>query len=216
MGHGITQGSSTVAKCLQEKVWDSPHEAEGFQEPDRRTWHRPPTPQVFAQECMVGWIFLLRLSSCLLNFFHIRKHTNVDDTSAAKAAKISEDDIEKAKMEWATLQFSDDEGNEWFFYWSIIVPKCLHKVILPPHSVVYISYTIYIIHFTLFFGHLQGTTAFYKKLQLSMRSYIATIYCYDGLLVLDLVSLFVRTSLYTSHFTHQEKVKFTVDRRLNM
>ena len=55
---------------------------------------------------------MLRLSSRLLNFFHIRKHTNVDDTSAAKAAKISEDDIEKAKMEWATLQFSDDEGNE--------------------------------------------------------------------------------------------------------
>jgi hypothetical protein len=39
-----------------------------------------------------------------------RKHANVDDTSAAKAAKVSEDDIEKAKMEWATVQFSDDEG----------------------------------------------------------------------------------------------------------
>ena len=55
---------------------------------------------------------MLRLSSGLLSFFHIRKHANVDDTSAAKAAKVSEDEVEKAKMEWATLQFSDDEGNE--------------------------------------------------------------------------------------------------------
>jgi hypothetical protein len=29
--------------------------------------------------------------------------------SASKAAKVFEDDIEKAKMEWASLQFSDDE-----------------------------------------------------------------------------------------------------------
>jgi hypothetical protein len=39
-----------------------------------------------------------------------RKHANVDDTSAAKAAKVSEDNIEKAKLEWVTVQFSDDEG----------------------------------------------------------------------------------------------------------
>jgi hypothetical protein len=30
--------------------------------------------------------------------------------SASKTAKVSEDDIEKAKMEWATNQFTDDEG----------------------------------------------------------------------------------------------------------
>jgi hypothetical protein len=29
--------------------------------------------------------------------------------SASKAAKVSEDDIEKAKMEWASIQFSDDD-----------------------------------------------------------------------------------------------------------
>jgi hypothetical protein len=54
---------------------------------------------------------LLRLLS-LLSFFYNRKHANVDDASAAKAAKVSEDDIEKAKMEWAAVQFSDDEGND--------------------------------------------------------------------------------------------------------
>jgi hypothetical protein len=54
-------------------------------------------------------MFLLHLS--LLSFFHNRKHANVDDASAAKAAKVSEDDVEKAKMEWAAVQFSDDEGN---------------------------------------------------------------------------------------------------------
>ena len=37
-------------------------------------------------------------------------HANVDDTSASQAAKVSEDDVEKAKMEWAAIQFSDDEG----------------------------------------------------------------------------------------------------------
>jgi hypothetical protein len=26
------------------------------------------------------------------------------------AAKVSEDNVEKVKMEWATLQFSDDQG----------------------------------------------------------------------------------------------------------
>ena len=30
--------------------------------------------------------------------------------SASQAAKVSEDEVEKAKMEWATIQFSDDEG----------------------------------------------------------------------------------------------------------
>jgi hypothetical protein len=45
-------------------------------------------------------------------FFHNRKHANVDDASAAKAAKVLEDDVEKAKMEWETVQFSDDEGND--------------------------------------------------------------------------------------------------------
>jgi hypothetical protein len=54
-------------------------------------------------------MFLLHLS--LLSFFHNRKHANVDDVSAAKAAKVSEDDVEKAKTEWATVQFSNDEGN---------------------------------------------------------------------------------------------------------
>jgi hypothetical protein len=53
-------------------------------------------------------LFLLHLS--LLSFFHNRKHANVDDTSAAKAAKVSEDNVERAKMEWVTVQFSDDEG----------------------------------------------------------------------------------------------------------
>ena len=56
MGHRIMQGSSTVTKCLQEEILDSPHKAEGFQEPDSRTWHCPPAPQVFAQECAVGSI----------------------------------------------------------------------------------------------------------------------------------------------------------------
>ena len=55
---------------------------------------------------------MLRLSLRLLIFFHIRKHANIDDTSAAKAAKVSEDEVEKTKMEWANLQFYDDEGNE--------------------------------------------------------------------------------------------------------
>ena len=55
-----------------------------------------------------------------INFFYIypysclsynRKHANVDDMSASSnAAKVSEDDVEKAKMEWASLLFSDDEG----------------------------------------------------------------------------------------------------------
>ena len=54
MGHWITQGSSTLTKCLQEEVRDSPHKAEGFQEADSRTWYCPSTPQVFAQECTVG------------------------------------------------------------------------------------------------------------------------------------------------------------------
>ena len=52
---------------------------------------------------------VLRLS--ILSLFDNRKHANVNDVaSAAKAAKVSEDNVEKAKMEWATLQFSDDEG----------------------------------------------------------------------------------------------------------
>jgi hypothetical protein len=47
----------------------------------------------------------------LLSSFHNRKHANVDDASAAaKAAKVSEDEIEKAKAEWASIQFSDDES----------------------------------------------------------------------------------------------------------
>jgi len=30
-------------------------------------------------------------------------------SATSKAAKVSEDEVEKAKLEWATLQFSDDE-----------------------------------------------------------------------------------------------------------
>jgi hypothetical protein len=44
-----------------------------------------------------------------LTSFDNRKHANVDDISASKAAKVSEDDVEKAKLEWASVQFSDDE-----------------------------------------------------------------------------------------------------------
>jgi hypothetical protein len=109
MGHWITQGSSALTKCLQEEVRDSPHKTEGFQEADSRTWHRPSTPQVFAQECAVRSM-LLHLLVSLLTSFHNRKHANVDDPSASNAAKVSVDDIEKAKMEWASLQYSDDEG----------------------------------------------------------------------------------------------------------
>ena len=46
----------------------------------------------------------------VLSSFHNRKHANVDDTSASQMANVSEDDIEKAKMEWATILFLDDEG----------------------------------------------------------------------------------------------------------
>ena len=167
MGHGITQGSSAVAKCLQEEVWDSPHEAEGFQEPDIGTWDRPPTPQVFAQERTVGLIVFPASCLSLLSFFHNRKHANVDNASASKAAKVSEDDVEKAKMEWANLQFSDDEGidaNEWFlkkitWYNTYNV----YKVILPPLSVFYISYTICIIHSTSDFSHLVWSTRIYRR-----------------------------------------------------
>ena len=110
MGHGITQGSSALAKRLQEEVRGPPLKAEGFPEADSRTWDCPSTPQVFAQKRAVGLItFTLNIT---LITFNDRKHANVDDTSASKAAKVSEDDIEKAKMEWASLQleFSDDEG----------------------------------------------------------------------------------------------------------
>ena len=56
MGHGISQGSSALAKRLQEEVRDSPHKTERFQEADSRAWHRLSTPQVSAQECTVGSI----------------------------------------------------------------------------------------------------------------------------------------------------------------
>lgn len=54
------------------------------------------------------WVDLLVF---LLTSFHNRKHAKVDDsdTSGSKAVKVSGDDIEKAKMEWASVQFSDDE-----------------------------------------------------------------------------------------------------------
>ena len=55
-------------------------------------------------------LLLPHLSLLELSFFHNRKHANVDDTSASQAAKVSEDDVEKAKMEWAAIQFSDDKG----------------------------------------------------------------------------------------------------------
>ena len=55
-------------------------------------------------------VLLLPHLSLELSSFHNRKHANVDDTSASQAAKVSEDDVEKAKMEWAAIQFSDDEG----------------------------------------------------------------------------------------------------------
>lgn len=58
---------------------------------------------------MRGTINSLLLRSSLLSSFHDRKHANVDDTSS-KAAKVSDVEIEKAKMEWASIQFSDDEG----------------------------------------------------------------------------------------------------------
>ena len=55
-------------------------------------------------------VLLLPHLSLELSFFHNRKDANIDDTSASQAAKVSEDDVEKAKMEWAAIQFSDDKG----------------------------------------------------------------------------------------------------------
>ena len=59
MDHRISQGGSALTKRLQEEVRGSRHKAKGFQEADRRTWHCPKTPQVFAQECTVGFSTLV-------------------------------------------------------------------------------------------------------------------------------------------------------------